>query len=153
MAVFPAFLWENSAGYFRPVGNPVYEIFMGAGPAGDCLQGLPGAHRLVQALLKGELSGRYELLDFLIWPGGLLARLSPRAAFSLPDLLDFLKEQSSPSGRGAAGLWDDRLQRIRLVPPGDLSASQRGFLQAAERIRALSPGLFFLYQNQARSPR
>ena len=151
MPPLPAFVQESPSAYSRPLREPIYEIFLGAGGPPDWLGDLPGAHRLVQTLLKGEMSGRYELLDFLIWPDGLLARFSLGQA-SLPGLLGFLKDHSVPSSADPRSHWNGRLERVRLVPPRDLPGSQASFLHAAERIRALSPGLFFLYQKSATRP-
>jgi hypothetical protein len=137
-----------------PWSNPVYEISLRTAHSSDWLRDLPGAHRLVQGLFQGELLGRYELLDFLIWPEGLLTRVSLKGASSLSEFLVFLREKSTPSGEAYANFWDDELQWIKLVPLERLPESTRAFLQTADRIRrevqlsrGFSPNLFFFYRN------
>ncbi len=98
--------------------------------------------------------GDYELLDFLIWPEGLRARVSLKKTPSLAEFLRFLKEKSAPVGKDYKDLWEDEPLSIKLVPPEKLLESTRSFLEVADSIRRgeagsgyFSPSLFFLYQN------
>ncbi|HTC20275.1 MAG TPA: hypothetical protein VK859_05460 [bacterium] len=134
--------------------NFAYEVSLRTASSSPWLGELRAAHRLVQVLLRGELLGQYELLDFLIWPEGLLTRVSLRGSFSLSEFLSLLKEKSAPAGGAPGRFWDDELQWIKLVPPEKIPESTGAFLQTAGRIRqglptaggAASP-LFFFYRN------
>jgi hypothetical protein len=134
--------------------NFAYEISMRTESSRPWLKELLAAHRLVQTLLKGELLGQYELLDFLIWPDGFFTRISLKGHFSLSEFLTFLKEKSTPAGNSAGESWDDELQWIKLILPEKFSESTEAFLQTADRIRQglqtsneSLPSLFFFYRN------
>jgi hypothetical protein len=134
--------------------NFAYEVSLRTASSVPWLGELQAAHRLVQVLLRGELLGQYELLDFLIWPEGLLTRVSLKGSFSLSEFLSLLKEKSTPAGGAPGRFWDDELQWIKLIPPEKMAESTAAFLQTAGRIRQglPSPGrvssdLFFLYRN------
>ena len=133
--------------------NFIYEISLRTASSRPWLQELQAAHRLVQALLKGELLGQYELFDFLIWPDGFFARVSLKKSFSLSEFLAFLKDKTAPAG-DPTGFWDDELQWIKLIPSEKLSESTEAFLQTASQIHkglqksnGYSPSLFFFYRN------
>ena len=132
----------------------VYEVSLGTPTGSNWLGSLPGAHRLIQALLQGQLLGQYELLDFLIWPGGLFTRVSLGTSASLSEFLNFLKEKTIPAGEPSPLYWDEELRWIKLVPPGEMGESTREFLEKATRVRqaveksgGASPNLFFFYRN------
>lgn len=131
--------------------NVIYEISLWVAPSSTWLQELPNSHRLVQTLLQGELLEEYELLDFLIWPGGIFTRLSLKKAPSLAECLRSLKEKSAPPEKDYRNLWQDEPRWIRLVTPEKMSQSSEFFLETAEAVRRSTsrtfPGLFFLYQN------
>jgi hypothetical protein len=149
------FLRESPFSYAAPPPkNVVYEISLRANVSSSWLKDLPGAHRLVQALLQGQLLGKYELLDFLIWPEGLFTRVSLKGAPSLAGFLKFLKERTIPAGEPSGDFWDEELQWIMLVPPERMAESTRDFLHKADRLRlrmnqsrGFSPNLFFFYRN------
>src|SRR5579871_2276599 len=93
------FVRENPSLYSTPPRkNLTYEVSLRAAPSSSWLKELQGAHRLLQALLQGQLLGIYELLDFVIWSDGLFARVSLRGPSSLSEFLKFLKEKTIPSG-------------------------------------------------------
>lgn len=134
--------------------NVVYEVLLQVADASSPLKDLSNAHRLVQTLLQGELLGDYELMDFLVWPEGLLVRLSLKKTPSLARFLKFLKEKSTPPEKNSWNFWESELRWIRLVPPEKLSDSTRFFMETVESIRqplvgaeAFSPSLFFFYRN------
>src|SRR5579863_1680514 len=89
---------ETPFHYSSSKGNFTYEISLRTTASRPWLNDLSAAHRLVQTLLKGELLGQYELLDFLIWSEGLLTRVSLKKSHPLSEFLAFLKENSTPSG-------------------------------------------------------
>ena len=131
----------------------VYEVSLGTPAGADWLGALPGAHRLVQTLLQGQLLGQYELLDFLVWPGGLFTRISLGAS-PLSDFLNYLKERTIPAGEPSFHYWDEELRWIKLIPPGEMKDSTLGFLEKAAHIRqaveksgGASPNLLFFYRN------
>jgi hypothetical protein len=147
-------LRESPSGYSSPADNPVFEVGLGTPSTSRWLGEIQGAHRLVQTLFQGELLDRYELLDFLVWPGGLFIRLSLKGPSTLGSFLQFLKERSTPAGESLGAYWDDELQWIQRVPAEKLPESTRTFLQTADRIRGesfqsrgFSPNLFFFYRN------
>ncbi len=131
--------------------NAVYEVSLQVAPSSPWLQDLSNAHRLVQTLLQGELLGDYDLLDFLVWPGGLFTRLALKKTPSLAECLRSLKEKSAPPEEDHRNLWRDEPWWIRLVTPDKLSESGEFFLETAEAVRRSTsrpfPGLFFFYQN------
>lgn len=134
--------------------NINYEISLRTASSRPWLKELQAAHRLVQVLLKGEWVGQYEILDFLIWPEGLLIRLSLKKSYRLAEFLAFLKEQSTPPGNPLQLFWDDEPRWIKLIPPGQLHESTKTFWQTADQIRQSlqpsnegSPRLFFFYRN------
>lgn len=134
--------------------NLVYEVSLKLTSPSQGLKGLVHANRLVQTLLHGEALGAYELLDFLIWPEGLLVRISLKMAPSLSDFLKFLKEKSTPPEKDYRNYWKDEPQWIRLVPPEKLQESTRSFLETAEFIHRdastsgiFASNLFFFYRN------
>jgi len=134
--------------------NVVYEVALGVDPSSSWLKDLSHAHRLVQTLLQGELLGDYELLDFLIWPEGLLTRVSLKKTPSLSEFLRSLKEKSAPAQEDYRRLWREEPQWIRLVPPEKLEESTRLFLETAQSVQLglsdSTPGLFFFYRNPRR---
>jgi hypothetical protein len=139
--------------------NLVYEISLRVAPSSRQLQALPYAQRLVQTLLQGELLGDYDLLDFLIWPEGLLTRICLGKTPSLAEFLEFLKEKSTPSPQDYRNYWQDEPQWIRLVPPEKLAESTRSFLETADSIRrevsgagVFSSNLFFFYRHSRLNP-
>jgi hypothetical protein len=152
------FVRENPSLYSTPPRKDlVYEVSLRTTPSSSWLKELQGAHRLVQALLQGQLLGLYELLDFVVWPDGLFARVSLRGPSSLSEFLKFLKEKTVPSGEPTVSFWDDELQWIKLIPEDRLEGSTRLFLETADRIRkavelsgGYSPNLFFYYRNPRR---
>ena len=131
-----------------------YEIFLQTAPYTDWLKELQGAYRLVQALLQGQLTGQYQLLDFLIWPQGLFTRVTLKEFGSLSEFLRFIKEKSIPAGETTRAFWDEELQWIKLVSPENLVESTQAFLSKASELRreinqsqGFSPNLFFFYRN------
>jgi hypothetical protein len=145
---------ETPLRYSSSQENFAYEVSLRTASSSPWLGELQVAHRLVQVLLRGELLGQYELLDFLIWPEGLLTRVSLKGAFSLSEFLSLLKEKSTPAGGAPGRSWDDELQWIKLIPPEKMTESTGAFLETAGRIRQSlpSPGgmpspLFFFYRN------
>ncbi len=136
--------------------NFTYEIALRTASSRPLLKELPAAHHLVQSLLKGELLGQYELLDFLIWPKGLSTRVTLKGSFSLSEFLTFLKEKSAPTGDRGGEFWDEEPRWIKLITSEKLSESTESFLRTAERIHqslqlsgGLSPNLFFFYRNSS----
>lgn len=134
--------------------HAVYEVSLKVPPRFSWLKELSHAHRLVQALLQGELLGDYELFDFLVWPEGLFTRVSLKKTPSLAEFLRSLKEKSAPPEGDHRGFWEDELLWIRLVTPENLPESTRFFLETAESLRRSlvgsgggSPNLFFFYRN------
>lgn len=129
--------------------NLVYEVSLRTSSA--WLQKLHHAHRLVQGMLQGEVLGDYELLDFLIWPEGILFRISLKKAPSLAEAMKSLKEKSTPTGGDYRNHWEDEPQWIRLVTPENLSESNRFFQETAraiqQRVEAYPSTLYFLYRN------
>jgi hypothetical protein len=146
---------ENSSPYGEPPApNLVCEISLRTAFYSDWLRELPGAHRLVQTLLQGQILGHYDLLDFLIWPEGVFTRISLKGASSLADFLKFLREKSTPVGTNPKVFWSDELRWIKLVTPEQLNESTRLFLQRADQIRrevseshGSAPNLFFFYRD------
>ena len=131
----------------------LYEVGLRTAPHSNWLRDLPGAHRLVQTLLHGELLGRYELLDFLIWPEGTFLRI--RLPQDLSEFLRFLKDRSVPAGEKAEAFWDDELQWLRLIPEDKVADSTSRFLETCGMVRekvgnskGLEPNLFFYYRNE-----
>lgn len=131
----------------------LYEVGLRTVPRSDWLRDLSGAHRLVQTLLQGELLGRYELLDFLIWPEGTFLRV--RLPHDLSEFLRFLKDRSVPAGKMSQAYWDDELQWLRLIPEDKVADSTRRFLETSGKLReqtelsqGAEPNLFFYYRNQ-----
>jgi hypothetical protein len=107
----------------------------------------------VQTLLQGELLGRYELLDFLIWPEGTFLRV--RLPQDLSEFLRFLKDRSVPAGELPQAYWDDELQWLRLIPEDKVADSTNRFLETCGKIREQAenskgsePNLFFYYRNE-----
>ncbi len=134
--------------------NFAYEISLRTASSSPWLKELPSAHHLVQVLLKGQLLGKYELLDFLIWPHGVFTRISLKGSFSLSEFLAFVKEKPAPGGGVVGEPWDDEIQWIKLIPPEKLHDSTENFLRTAEQIRTgllssngVLPGLFFFDRN------
>jgi hypothetical protein len=137
-----------------PQKDIVYEVSLRTKDSSDWLKDLQNAHRLVQAMVQGQLLEEYDLLDFVIWPEGVFTRVSLKGIPSLANFLRLLKEKSVPAGTSTSRFWDDDLQWIKLVPADDLSESTRLFLERAERVRrevsrsfGFSPNLFFFYRN------
>ncbi|SRR5579871_179001 len=156
MSYFPSTAYpsvQESPSPYSPFSrkNTVYEVSLQVAPSSSWLQDLSNAHRLVQTLLQGELMGDYDLLDFLVWPGGLFTRLSLKKTPSLAECLKSLKEKSAPPEEDHRNLWQDEPRWIRLVTPDKLFESREFFLETAEAIRRSTsrpfPGIFFLYQN------
>ncbi|HEY5039278.1 MAG TPA: hypothetical protein VIJ93_09430, partial [bacterium] len=123
-------------------------------PYTDWLKELQGAYRLIQTLLQGQLMGQYQLLDFLIWPQGIFARVVLKEIGSLSEFLKFLKEKSIPAGETTPAYWDDELQWIKLVTPENQVESTQTFLLKANKLRqeinqsqGFSPSLFFFYRD------
>lgn len=112
----------------------VYEVSLRTPAYSGWLREVQGAHRLLQALLQGQLMGHYQLLDFLIQPDGLFARVTLKNGSSLSDFLNWIKEKSSPAGESSLAYWNDELQWIKLVPPDRLRESTRLFLNKAESL-------------------
>ena len=115
---------------------------------------LSHAHRLVRALLQGEVLGAYELMDFLVWPDGVFLRVVLKKTPSLAGFLRFLREKSTPPEMDESAYWKDEPLWIRLVPPEKLKESTRSFLETAESIHRgssasglFSSNLFFFYRN------
>ena len=132
--------------------NVIYEVSLRA--ASSWLKELSHTHRLVQALLQGDLLGNYEILDFLIWPEGILFRASLGTTPSLAELLRTLKEKSIPVKGRLQDFWEDEPRSIRLVSPEKTAESNRFFLEAVESIRregdgagASWPSPFFFYRH------
>jgi hypothetical protein len=129
--------------------NTVYEVSLRA--ASPWLKELSNTHRLVQALLRGDLLGNYEIWDFLIWPEGILFRLSLGKTPSLAELLKFLKEKSVPAESRYRDFWEDEPRSIRLVQPEKIAESNRFFLDAVESLRYGTggswPSPFFFYRH------
>lgn len=152
---FTPYLQESPAGYSPfPLREPVYEIALKTAGTPDGLKYLQDAHRLVQALLQGDLLGDYKLLDFMLWPEGLFTRVSLRNDLPLAEFLKFLRERSTPPGRSPSDFWEEELRWIRLIPPENLEESTRFFLERADLVRrdvsrshGFSPNLFFLYRD------
>ena len=131
----------------------LYEVGLRTVPHSNWLRDLPGAHRLVQTLLQGELLGRYELLDFLIWPEGTFLRV--RLPQDLSEFLRFLKDRSVPAGELPQAYWDDELQWLRLIPEDKVADSTNRFLETCGKIReqmqksmGREPNLYFYYRNE-----
>lgn len=150
-------LQENPFEYnVSPRSGLIYEVSLRVRNSTDWLKDLQAAHRLVQVLLQGQLLGQYELLDFLIWPEGLFARVLLSKTTSLSNFLRFLKEKSSPVEQASSAYWDDELQWIKLISRENLEASNQAFLETANRIQQdlklsqNSPSsLLFLYRNSS----
>lgn len=146
---------EPPAGYSHsPSRTPIYEIALRVNPAHGLLKDLQSAHRIVQALRQGEILGNYGILDFLIWPQGVFARISLKDIPRLSDFLSFLKEKAAPAGVEPSRFWDEEPLWIRLVASEKLAESTRSFLATAEALRhgmeasgGFTPNLFFFYRN------
>ena len=147
---------ETSHAYSTPsFREMVYEVSLKTTARNDWLGNIHGAHRLLQTLLQGQFMGVYQLLDFIIQPGGLFARITLGNGSTLYDFLKWVKEQSSPARVASDDYWDDELQWIKLIPPDRLQESTRSFLQMADRLnrearqsRGDSPHLFFYFRDQ-----
>jgi hypothetical protein len=139
--------------------NMVYEVSLRVASSTHWLNDLAHAHRLVRALLQGEVLGGYELVDFLVWPEGVFTRISLKKAPSLAECLKFIKEKSVPPETDPGAYWKDEPQWIRLVPPEKFKESSQSFLDTAESIRrgpsafsGSAPSLFFFYRNPRFNP-
>ena len=146
---------KNSAYSSNPFKEMVYEVSLKTAPYRDWLGELQGAHRLLQTLLQGQIMGNYHLLDFLIQPEGLFARVTLKNGSLLFDFLTWVKEKSCPAGESTRAFWNDELQWIKLVPPDRLAESTRLFLKKAESLHrevhlteSGPPELFFFYRDQ-----
>ncbi len=133
--------------------NLVYEVALKT-VSPQRFKELSHAHRLVRALLQGEVLGAYELLDFLVWPEGVFLRVGLKKAPSLAEFLRFLREKSTPPEMDEKSYWKGEPLWIRLVPPEKLRESARSFLETAESIHRassasglFSANLFFFYRN------
>ncbi len=129
----------------------VYEVALRTASP-ESLKDLSHAHRLVRALVQGEVLGAYELMDFLLWPEGVFLRVRLEKTPSLAEFLGFLREKSTPPEMDERAYWKDEPLWIRPVPPEKLQESARSFLETAESLRkggpgALPPTLFFFYRN------
>lgn len=145
---------ETPFRYSSPKENFTYEISLRTASSNPWLKELPAAHRLVQALAKGELLGQYDILDFLIWPEGLLTRVTLKKSHPLSEFLAFIKENSTPAGNPIRLFWDDEPRWMKLIPSDKLSESTEAFWNTAGQIRqnllltdGISPHLFFFYRN------
>jgi hypothetical protein len=137
-----------------PLKGMVYEVSLRVRNSSDNLKDLKQAHHLVQSLLKGELLGLYHLLDFVLWPEGVLLRVSLKEFATLSEFLSFLKLQSLSPNHSSNSLWDDDLEWIRVVPPERLGESTRSFLDKAfllkkklQTAKGFNPNLFFFYRD------
>jgi len=146
---------EIQSGYSAPFREMVYEVSLRTAAYSDWLKKINGAHRLLQALLQGQMMGQYQLLDFIIQPDGLFTRVTLKNGSSLSDFLNWVKEKSIPAGEPSRAFWNDELQWIKLVPPDRLAESTRLFLQKAESLHrevhlteSGPPELFFFYRDQ-----
>ena len=150
------FVGEKSYEYpTAPFQEMVYEVSLKTKPYSAWLKDIHGAHRLIQALLQGQILGQYQLLDFLIRPEGLFTRVTLKNGSSLSEFLNWVKEKSSPAGESSRVFWDDELQWIKLVPPDRLAESTRLFLKKAESLQretdSIEGGsltLYFFYRDQ-----
>lgn len=148
------FVHENSFEYPASPRSLVYEVSLRTASYSHWLSDLQGAHRLVQTLLQGHLTGEYQLIDFFLWPKGLFTRIILKDAPTLSGFLGFLKERSSLPGESSRSFWDDEPQWIRLVPADKLEESTQQFLERADQVRqeveqshGSSPNLFFFYRD------
>lgn len=139
-----------------PLKGMVYEVSLRVRDSSDHLKELKQAHRLVQSLLQGELLGLYTLLDFVLWPQGLLLRVSLKEFTTLSEFLNYLKRQSLHPGQKPENLWDDDLEWICVIPPERLEESTRRFLDRASLLReklqttkGFDPNLFFFYRQSS----
>lgn len=146
---------KNSEYSALPFKEMVYEVSLKTVPYRDWLGELQGVHRLLKTLLQGQIMEHYRLLDFLIQPEGLFARVTLTNGSSLSDFLTLVKEKSCPAGESSGDFWNDELQWIKLVPPDRLAESTRLFLKKAESLHREihlgenhPPALFFYYRDQ-----
>src|SRR5271168_870947 len=75
----------------------IYEVCLQTSVKNNWLTQLLGAHRLLQTLMQGQILGRYQLWDFLIWSEGLMVRVSFQNRSSLSEFISFIKEKSTPA--------------------------------------------------------
>jgi hypothetical protein len=148
-----AFLQEGPLQY-GAFHDSVFEISLRAAEGSDWLQHLSGAHRVVQALFQGELLGQYELLDFLLWPQALFARVRMRERENLSNFLGLLHSRTVPAGEAVRSYWAEEPLWIKWVGPEGLADSTQEFLAKSRELRleagglgADDPSLFFLYRN------
>jgi len=150
------FAQEPPVPYSKPSPQGfLYEVSLHTPLYSQWLKELQGFHRLIQTLFQGELLGQYELVDLVIWPEGLFARVSLKGAFSLSEFLKYLKGRTVPAGEPTSDYWIEEPQWLRLIPQERLEDSDRHFLQILQHRQAemgtldpSSPNLFFYYRNQ-----
>ena len=160
MPLSPVLVFEKTSSYSSfPLKGMVYELSLRVRDSADRLKELKQAHRLVQSLLQGELLGLYNLLDFVLWPQGLLLRVSLKEFSTLSEFLAYLKRQSLYPGHSHESLWDDDLEWIRVIPPEKLEESTQRFLSRASLLRekleatkGFDPSLFFFYRSPMNLP-
>lgn len=152
MPLSPFLLYETPSSY-SPLKGMVYEVSLRVRGSAGRLKDLKQAHRLVQCLLQGELLGLYRLLDFVLWPQGLLLRVSLKGFSTLSEFLAYLKRQSLYPGHSRETLWDEDLEWIRVIPPEKMDESTHRFLGQASLLRekleatkGFDPNLFFFYR-------
>ena len=154
MSFSQSLLYETPSSYSSfPLKGMAYEVSLRVRGSADHLKELKQAHRLVQSLLQGELLGLFNLLDFVLWPQGLLLRVSLKEFSTLSEFLAYLKRQSLYPGHSPENLWDDDLEWIRVIPPEKLEESTHRFLSRASLLRekleatkGFDPSLFFFYR-------
>ncbi len=155
MSLSPFLVHEPPSSYSSfPLREMVYEVSLRVRDSSDDLKDLGRAHRLVQSLLRGQLLGLYDLMDFVLWPEGLFLRVSLKGFSTLSEFLSYLKGQSLHPDPSSHSLWDDDLEWIRVVPPDRREESTRRFLEQASRLRreletteGVDPNLFFYYRD------
>jgi hypothetical protein len=155
MPLFPTLAQETPSSYSSfPLRGMVYEVSLRVRNSADDLKDLGRSHRVVQSLLRGQLLGLYDLMDFILWPEGLFLRVSLKGFATLSEFLTYLKGQALHPDSSRLSLWDDDLEWIRVIPPEGRDESTLRFLEQASRLRGdldatagFDPNLFFYYRN------
>jgi hypothetical protein len=155
MSLSPILAHETPSTYSSfPLRGMVFEVSLRVRDFSDDLKDLGRAHRVVQSLLRGQLLGLYELMDFILWPEGLFLRVSLKGFSTLSEFLTYLKGQSLHPDSSPRSFWDEDLEWIRVIPPDRREESTRRFLEQASRLRhelgatdGFDPNLFFYYRD------
>jgi hypothetical protein len=131
----------------------VYEVVLKTAGGSPWLKNPENAHRTLQALLLLQKMLEVEWLDILMWQDGIYLRLKLGGALNLLEVLNMLRERSTPAGGSGEPRWEDEPTWVRMVTPERSKESNRLLWQKLEtlmgslrRMPEDTASLFFFHQ-------